>query len=438
MVRRGGTKVILKEHGDTGDSFVNLMKNTRDLRAEHEKMLEIVSRSRETIKFMKIVSKLLKLHTDDNEENSPLYSLAKWMDFEINACLQGIDIPLNSLGLPEYGGVSKEQTALVDQRYNMLMDSFTIMNMIEMCKNLNPYRQHLCTEREDEIIHPSGRKTVKKIVEEIKFANREGYVQESVKFFNKIPGNIFKPFTVKSIDSLLDKIDAESSDEEELKTVKGTSVGTFTTPLIEYKDQIKTVVELCREIDIKEIYNDNFDDELMKYTLMLVCSKLYVRTYEVSQSIRIPDMDPSKLRGAIENALERYKNERTIKDNMGAYREIIDSVAMLEENFDSYYNGYVKTGNIANIFEQYVVDVAEAKKDKKHMKMQFSRIITFFKMKAAPILKNSQSPELKNLFNAADKKFSSFMDDAEMLELKEEFGEIDTDEKVNSTPETDN
>jgi hypothetical protein len=203
--------------------------------------------------------------------------------------------------------------------------------------------------------------------------------------------------------------------------------------LFDYKDKIKQVVSGCRNIDLKQHYLDKMQDPVYTYALMMTIGKLYVKTYNVSQSLRIPDMDPSRLRIAIEGGLQRYKNERIIKQNHGAYRELIDSVIMLEENFDNYYNGYVKTGNVANIFEQYVIDVAEEKKDKKHMKAQFAKIITFFKMKAQPIIQKSQAPELRNLFNAADKKFSSFMTDAEKLEVNEDPDIVAAQEEISDT-----
>jgi hypothetical protein len=404
---RGPKQVmIMKEHGDTGDSFAAIMKNTRDLNCVHTKMVEIARVIKDCTHFMRIMSKLL---ISLDPEDSYLHSLANWMDFEVGKCFDGIDIKQNILGLYEYQDVSAEVSAFVDVRYNMLMDSFSVMNLIYICKILSPYKQYLCTEEEETITHASGRKTTKKIIKDLNI-ERDAYDALATRFFNFIPGSMFKPFAVKTVDELLSKLEGES-------TILGNHI-----------PETSAVVRGCREIDLKQLYIDHIDDKDYKYALMLSCAKLYVRTYRVSQSIRIPDMDPSKLRRAIESGLERYKHERVIQNNASAYHELCDSVAMLEENFDEYYNGYVKTGNLTNIFEQYVVDVAEEKKDKKHMKVQFSRIIQFFKMKAAPMIKNSNSVELKKLFNTADKKFSSFLSEAEQLEADTGDDAPETDE----------
>ncbi len=413
---KGRKQIILKEHRDTGDSFSSIMKNTRDLSSVHEKMLEISRTVKECTHFMKIMSNLLQL--GETAEKSAVYSLANWMNFEVDKCFEGIDIPRNHLGLYEYRDVPKSMSEYVDTRYNMLMDSFTVMNLICICKNMHHYKQYLCVETDETITHRSGRTKTKKIIRDLTLDRAEWYAL-ATKLFNAIPGNVFKPFTLKTMDELMARIDDGDADGDD---DGDDDVTVRTTPskiaLADHVADIEIVVRGCCAVDLKELYVNNLDNDDYRYALIASCAKLYVRTHRVSQAIRIPDMDPSKLRNAIEAGLERYKNERVIQSNAAAYRELCDSVAMLEENFDGYYNNYVKTGNIANIFEQYVFDVAEEKKDKKHMKVQFSRIIQFFRMKAAPIIQNSKSPELQHLFNTADKKFSSFLSDAEKLDVE--------------------
>ena len=403
------TKVIMKENKDAGESFASIMKNTRDPQSMHNKMLEIKTAVTECTKFMRTMSKLIHLEEDESKpDQSYLIALANWMDYEVSQCFEDIDIKQNILGLYEYQNISKDQIAVINFKYNSLMDSFTIMNMMQICKNLSLYKQYLCEETIVEIKHQSGRTSSKKTVNDV-VVSVDGRHKFAIRLFNAIPGTTFKVFTIKTVTELLEKL--ENDDEDTIK--HNTKINTI---LEKNAAEIEIVVKGCKDIDIKDIYMSS--DETYKYAIAICCSKLYVRTYKVSQAIRIPDMNPSRIREAVENGLARYKNERVIKANKGAYNELCDSVMMLEENFDRYYDGYVKTGNVTNIFENYVMDVAEAKKDKQHMKLQFSRIVQFFKMKASPIVNNTQSAELRALFNTADRQFSSMLSEAEKLDME--------------------
>jgi hypothetical protein len=411
MPRNG---VIVRENKDASDSFLSIMKNSRDISSTYPKMLEIRDRVFECTKFMRTMSKLLQF---GNDETSYFILFANWIDMEIYDCFKGIEIPTNQLGLHEFRDLPKEMEKHINDQYDLLMDSFGIMNLIHSCKLLTPYKQHLCVEREETIKFPSGRSKVKKHVDDINIDNNERTAFAN-RLFNSIPGSTFKPFEFRGVDDLLSKLDDADVDADADADADNTETPRkLVAPIImNNKEIIDKLINECRQIDIKQIYITG--DETYKYAAAACMAKFYVRTYKLSKAIRIPDMDPSRLRDAIEAGLERYKNERTIKNNYAAYRELCDSVVMLEENFERYYDSYVKTGNISNIFEFYVMDVAEAKQDKQHMRIQFARIVNFFKMKAAPIMQNSGSPQLRMMFNAADRQFSSILSDAEKLDLE--------------------
>lgn len=144
----------------------------------------------------------------------------------------------------------------------------------------------------------------------------------------------------------------------------------------------------------------NVSQKFIELTL-LILNKLYCLTMKLYKCYSSPDIDVKEFAEVVMSNLKEVKKQIPRCDK--AFKKIEESVAMLQDNFGTYYKDFVETKNQTIIMENFVLDVAKNTKADSETTRQFSEIIKHYKKIAQQQIKN---PQLKMLFDKVNDNFN--------------------------------
>lgn len=157
--------------------------------------------------------------------------------------------------------------------------------------------------------------------------------------------------------------------------------------------------------NFKSFYHSDAATDNVKETILLYLHRLYHITHEVYEAASDPDFSVDDLIQTVSEALEDLKTRPELERCDDAFQLILNSTDLLRNNFKNYYRDMKNSGNPSVIMENFVLDVADASKDKvgARVRSSFQKIIRYYRKVAKDQPKNSKS---QVLINELEKNFS--------------------------------
>lgn len=221
-----------------------------------------------------------------------------------------------------------------------------------------------------------------KYIEDYKVAKSGTIVNNVMKTLHNLNAPNIKKYLVEKKDG--------SDAVVELRPINGVFIKTW--PLMEW-----TPLDGF-PVNVRQMYllSDDCDQEF----ILLCIQKIYMICRDINNALNIPDIDPADFSRIVLNSLDDIKKH--VPRCGDAFDKIKESVALLENNFGSYYKDFVKTDNPGIIIENFVTDVAKQSGNNIKLAKQFKDIIQFYKKMAS----QNMNPQMKALFNHVDKQFA--------------------------------
>lgn len=191
------------------------------------------------------------------------------------------------------------------------------------------------------------------------------------------------------------------------------------------------------EVNFRTMYIDDRLTPQDKNFLLLILNKLYTVSHDVYEAVSAPDIDVKEFVKVIMSSISEIKKQ--IPRCEQAFQKIIDSVGLLQNNFDGYYKDFVASNNPTIIMENFVIDVSKSTNASPKVTAQFRQIIGYYRKIAS---QQASNPKLQSLFKQVDKNFQELEkntkegSDSES-ESESDIEEVDTGERSESqAPET--
>jgi len=141
-------------------------------------------------------------------------------------------------------------------------------------------------------------------------------------------------------------------------------------------------------------------DQEIKFILMWL-HKLMELSYRLYQNYSKPDVDVNEFVEVIMSNIDMVKKH--IPRCEKAFKEIQNSVKLLQNNFSNYYKDFIQTKNQMIIMENFVSDVASNVSADAETTRQFKQIIKFYRKHAGDKINN---PKIRELFDKVNDHFS--------------------------------
>ena len=117
-----------------------------------------------------------------------------------------------------------------------------------------------------------------------------------------------------------------------------------------------------------------------------------------------PEVDVKKFSKVIVDSISEMRKHTSGCDK--AFRKIVESIDLLQDNFEDYYRNFISTGNPTTLMTDYIVDVSKSidKKVDPTISVQFRKIIqTYQKNMNQAALKD---PNVKKIFSMINENLS--------------------------------
>jgi len=154
-------------------------------------------------------------------------------------------------------------------------------------------------------------------------------------------------------------------------------------PRMKEHPQVKTYILTCLTI---------FNDKIKKIVKLTLSA----------------DVDVKGFSGAVSSQLTAARKQIRYCDK--AFDKIEQSIDLLEDNFDGYYQDMVRSKNPNLIVENFVLDVSKQQKHDRKTTIQFKKIMQFYRKNTEG---KTNDPRLQQLFKLLDKNFSLLDKDTE-------------------------
>jgi len=154
------------------------------------------------------------------------------------------------------------------------------------------------------------------------------------------------------------------------------------------------------EVNFRTMYIDDRLTPQDKNFLLLILNKLYTVSHDVYEAVSAPDIDVKEFVKVIMSSIGEIKKQ--IPRCEQAFQKIIDSVGLLQNNFDGYYKDFVASNNPTIIMENFVIDVSKSTNASPKVTAQFRQIIGYYRKIAS---QQASNPKLQSLFKQVDKNF---------------------------------
>lgn len=184
------------------------------------------------------------------------------------------------------------------------------------------------------------------------------------------------------------------------------------------------------EVNFRTMYIDDRLTPQDKNFLLLILNKLYTVSHDVYEAVSAPDIDVKEFVKVIMSSIGEIKKQ--IPRCEQAFQKIIDSVGLLQNNFDGYYKDFVASNNPTIIMENFVIDVSKSTNASPKVTAQFRQIIGYYRKIAS---QQASNPKLQSLFKQVDKNFQELEKNTKEgsdSESESDIEEVDTGERSES------
>lgn len=183
-------------------------------------------------------------------------------------------------------------------------------------------------------------------------------------------------------------------------------------------DKILLLENICN-FNIKALFNyfnsQEFKDSnierhtpayihMLKNKILFYFHNIYEISFRILKMITDPEVDVKKFSSVIVQSISELRKHTQGCDK--AFRKIVESIDLLQDNFEDYYKNFILTGNPTTIMTDYIVDVSKSidKKVDPSIAVQFRKIIDIYrKSMNSSALKD---PNVKKLFNMINENIS--------------------------------
>ena len=173
------------------------------------------------------------------------------------------------------------------------------------------------------------------------------------------------------------------------------------------------------KFNIKALFNyfnsqEFLDSNIEKYTkayihmlknkILYYFHNIYEISFRILKMITDPEVDVKKFSSVIVQSISELRKHTQGCDK--AFRKIVESIDLLQDNFEDYYKNFILTGNPTTIMTDYIVDVSKGidKKVDPSIAIQFRKIIDIYrKSMNSSALKD---PNVKKLFSMINENIS--------------------------------
>ena len=159
------------------------------------------------------------------------------------------------------------------------------------------------------------------------------------------------------------------------------------------------------KLDLKGIWLDpKCSPSIKKYILMAI-QILFQRCSEVYELKTSPDIDSKAFSEAIVKSIEKIKTIPQLSRCKRAFKQIAESVSLLETNFQDYYRDMSSSGNPNTMIESFLIDVSKNKKLDATIMHEFRQIINFYKEQNKG--KKHANPKMQKLMQSLSERLDS-------------------------------
>lgn len=160
-------------------------------------------------------------------------------------------------------------------------------------------------------------------------------------------------------------------------------------------------------IDFQQIYIGDNMDEKDQEDLLAVLNKLLILSDNVYKASNKSDIDVGKFVNLVRDNIGLIRKK--LPGCNQAFDKIVESLGMLNTNFDGYYKNFTMTGNSNVIMESFIMDVSQKTEGSTKIAFQFRKIISYYRKLSqdAAMHGGKKNQQIANLMNIIDKKAQS-------------------------------
>jgi hypothetical protein len=156
------------------------------------------------------------------------------------------------------------------------------------------------------------------------------------------------------------------------------------------------------KLDLKRIWENPQCNDAVKRYVVQTLDLLHKTTTEIYQLYSSPDVNITRFSEAIVSSIEKIQGLPELSRCKAAFKKIIESASLLQENFGNYYRDMVQSKNPNTIIESFISDVSNKSSSMTPKLLnQFQSIIRFYKKQSDG---KPKDPKVQKLMDALSDK----------------------------------